>query len=88
TTQQNAAMVEQSTAASASLAGEADRLRQLISQFQVGTVATAQGRPQLRVANAASAQVASPAKRMVNKIASAFGGGSAAPAVQAGWDEF
>ncbi|UDF32073.1 UNVERIFIED_ORG: methyl-accepting chemotaxis protein (plasmid) [Roseateles sp. XES5] len=88
TTQKNAAMVEQSTAASASLAGEADRLRQLISQFQVGNVATAQGRPQLRVANAASAQVASPAKRMVNKIASAFGGGNAAPAVQAGWDEF
>ncbi len=36
TTQQNAAMVEEATAASASLATEADRLRQLISQFQLG----------------------------------------------------
>ncbi|HWU62822.1 MAG TPA: methyl-accepting chemotaxis protein, partial [Ensifer sp.] len=40
TTQQNAAMVEQSTAASASLATEAERLRQLVGQFQVGAVSS------------------------------------------------
>lgn len=34
TTQQNAAMVEQSTAAAAALAGEAQTLRDLVSQFQ------------------------------------------------------
>ncbi|WP_275786561.1 methyl-accepting chemotaxis protein [Pararhizobium gei] len=42
TTQQNAAMVEQSTAASASLALEAARLRDLVSRFQMQTSATTQ----------------------------------------------
>lgn len=40
TTQQNAAMVEQSNAASNALAGEAGRLRALIAQFSVGTAQT------------------------------------------------
>ncbi len=35
TTQQNAAMVEQSTAASASLAQEAQKLRELVNQFKL-----------------------------------------------------
>lgn len=35
-TQQNAAMVEQSTAAAASLSSEASRLRDLVNQFQLG----------------------------------------------------
>ena len=35
TTQQNAAMVEQSTAAAATLAGESGRLRELVSQFRL-----------------------------------------------------
>ncbi|ARQ62194.1 methyl-accepting chemotaxis domain-containing protein (plasmid) [Rhizobium sp. Kim5] len=34
-TQQNAAMVEQSTAAAASLSSEAGRLRELVNQFQL-----------------------------------------------------
>ncbi|MCQ4628751.1 HAMP domain-containing methyl-accepting chemotaxis protein [Shinella sp. CPCC 100929] len=97
TTQQNAAMVEQSTAASASLAKEADRLRELVGQFQVGSAAASDAgrgfapaptRPHLKVANTASLHVASPAKRMVGKLASAFGGGSAAAAAEPGWDEF
>jgi methyl-accepting chemotaxis protein len=96
TTQQNAAMVEQSTAASASLATEADRLRQLVGQFQVGGAAAsgagrafapAPARAHPNAANSASLQVASPARRMVGKLASAFGG-TAAPAAEAGWDEF
>ncbi len=87
TTQQNAAMVEQSTAASASLATEAERLRQLVGQFQVGVASGRASAPAV-AANTASRAVASPARRMVGKIASAFGGGAAAPAAQAGWDEF
>ena len=91
TTQQNAAMVEQSTAASASLAGDAEKLRQLVGQFQVGTVAGS-GRVHAAAApvraGAASQPVASPARRMVGKLTSAFGGGSAAPAIEQGWDEF
>mgnify|MGYP003640527245 CR=1 FL=1 len=42
TTQQNAAMVEQSNAASAELAAEAGKLRELISQFTIDGSATAQ----------------------------------------------
>jgi methyl-accepting chemotaxis protein len=38
-TQQNAAMVEQATAASHSLAGEASELARLVSQFQIGQIA-------------------------------------------------
>jgi len=39
-TQQNAAMVEQATAASHSLAGEAAELARLVGQFQIGQVAS------------------------------------------------
>ncbi len=35
TTQQNAAMVEESTAASSALAGEAKRLRELVGRFKL-----------------------------------------------------
>jgi methyl-accepting chemotaxis protein len=82
TTQQNAAMVEEATAASASLASEADRLRQLITQFQLG--ASEQARP-VPVHAANHAPVASPARRMLKKVAGALG-------MEAGkaesWEEF
>ncbi|MVA26018.1 methyl-accepting chemotaxis protein [Agrobacterium vitis] len=42
-TQQNAAMVEETTAASASLAGEVNKLRQLLGQFQIGRSAGRSG---------------------------------------------
>jgi methyl-accepting chemotaxis protein len=44
-TQQNAAMVEQATAASRSLAGEADRMAELVGRFQVEGEATFQQAP-------------------------------------------
>ncbi|MGD9480409.1 methyl-accepting chemotaxis protein, partial [Shinella sp. G-2] len=94
TTQQNAAMVEQSTAASASLAGEADKLRQLVGRFQVGAAVSSRAatpapvRGPVAAAHTTSRPVVSPAKRMVGKLASAFGGGSAATASEPGWDEF
>jgi len=44
-TQQNAAMVEQATAASRSLAGEADRMAELVGRFQVEGEATSQQAP-------------------------------------------
>ena len=43
-TQQNAAMVEQSTAASANLAQEAARLRDLVSRFKLGNTGVVQSR--------------------------------------------
>ncbi len=50
TTQQNAAMVEQSTAASAALAQEATRLRSLVSQFNLSGRATATAQMERRPA--------------------------------------
>lgn len=45
TTQQNAAMVEEATAASSSLAAEADKLRQLVGRFHLGEQAGGFGGP-------------------------------------------
>ncbi|TCM55738.1 methyl-accepting chemotaxis protein [Rhizobium sp. PP-F2F-G48] len=81
-TQQNAAMVEESNAASATLASEAQRLRELIAQFQLG------GAPRQSAAMAASPAhrpVASPAKRLAGKVAKAFSGNAA---VKESWEEF
>ncbi|MBZ5763765.1 methyl-accepting chemotaxis protein, partial [Rhizobium sp. VS19-DR104.2] len=80
-TQQNAAMVEESTAASHSLAGEADALNKLIAQFNLG------GQPAnhqpVRLASNNARPVASPAKALGRKIAGAFGGSS-----EPSWKEF
>jgi methyl-accepting chemotaxis protein len=82
-TQQNAAMVEESTAASASLAGEVRRLREIISGFQVGheyaAGSVAVARPDYKPA-------ASPARRMLAKVAGAVGLGGGAAAEN--WSEF
>lgn len=88
-TQQNAAMVEEATAASASLASEADRLRQLIHRFQLGHGGVLAGRVvNLAAAPATTAARPTPsaARRMMNKVASAFGGGAAANGDN--WTEF
>ncbi|GAK69287.1 putative methyl-accepting chemotaxis protein [Agrobacterium rubi TR3 = NBRC 13261] len=84
-TQQNAAMVEQSTAASHSLAKEAAALNHLITQFNLGDGAST--RPQL--ASAASAPAPSPTRQLIRKVAGAFsGGGAAAATANASWEEF
>jgi methyl-accepting chemotaxis protein len=50
-TQQNAAMVEQSTAAAHGLAKESDTLSALVSRFQIGGAPAAAVRPRLKVAS-------------------------------------
>ncbi|PYB76880.1 methyl-accepting chemotaxis protein [Rhizobium wuzhouense] len=86
TTQQNAAMVEQATAASASLATEADRLRQLISQFQLGNAG--HDGPRAPVTASTDHQpVASPARRMMKKVAGALGMGGGSKQGDS-WEEF
>jgi len=91
-TQQNAAMVEEANAAGATLANEAGRLRELVSQFQTGgpSSGSAPRRTAPAAASTRSAPAASPARGMVNKIARAFTGkGSAAAAVSnESWEEF
>ena len=90
-TQQNAAMVEEANAASSSLATESDRLRHLISRFQLGN--TGNAAPVARRPAAVSAATCratpspSPARRMVIKLTASFGGGAAA-VKEADWEEF
>jgi methyl-accepting chemotaxis protein len=81
-TQQNAAMVEQTTAASRSLAAQAESLTVLLSQFKLG-----EDQANIRPATNASRPQTSPARVMGQKIAAAFGGRSAA-AVKQEWSEF
>jgi methyl-accepting chemotaxis protein len=93
-TQQNAAMVEEASAAGATLANEAGRLRKLVTQFQLGTLgvyATDTSRT-ARVRSASNhATAASAPRSMVGKITNTFSGrGGAAPtaAVADDWQEF
>ncbi|MFK4259496.1 methyl-accepting chemotaxis protein [Agrobacterium tumefaciens] len=82
-TQQNAAMVEESNAASAALVTEAERLRNLVGQFQIGNALR-----QTAVAMASSSthgSVVSPARKMAGKIAKAFSGNAA---VKETWEDF
>jgi methyl-accepting chemotaxis protein len=82
-TQQNAAMVEQSTAASHSLAQEAEELGRLISRFRVG-----RGSP----AAAPVPKRPNPAQRAVAALKSVGGRGASAmrkpEPVEEGWEEF
>ncbi|KQS89533.1 MULTISPECIES: methyl-accepting chemotaxis protein [unclassified Rhizobium] len=80
-TQQNAAMVEQSTAASHSLAKEAEGLFNLLSQFRVGQESRGP-----RAADTSHRSVASPARKMAGQVAHAFSGNAAV--AQGNWEEF
>ncbi|CAN7191722.1 methyl-accepting chemotaxis protein [Rhizobium sp. LjRoot258] len=87
-TQQNAAMVEEQTAASHSLAQEAGALDDLLRQFNLGNNVAA-ATPHAASARPTSRPVASPARALNNRVASAFGGRAAtAAAVKEDWTEF
>jgi methyl-accepting chemotaxis protein len=91
TTQQNAAMVEQSTAASASLAAEAAKLRGLVSQFKLQSTALAQSAALRQTAHVMAdpirpASLARPTPQP-RKIAAAAGRASALSA-ETNWEEF
>ncbi|ULR43726.1 methyl-accepting chemotaxis protein [Rhizobium sp. K102] len=83
-TQQNAAMVEETSAATHRLSAEANGLVHLIARFKLSDGAA----PVALVRNEPHRQpVASPARRAIAKVARAFGGGNAAAAEQS-WEEF
>jgi methyl-accepting chemotaxis protein len=82
-TQQNAAMVEEATAATHKLSAEADNLAGLIAYFKVERDQTRAVAP----AGEASRPVASPARRMIGTVTRAFGGSSTA-AARDDWQEF
>jgi methyl-accepting chemotaxis protein len=82
-TQQNTAMVEESTAASAALAAEAGRLRELIGQFQLGGILRQTA--SAMAAGGSHRPVPSPAKRMAGQVVRAFSGNAA---VKESWEDF
>jgi methyl-accepting chemotaxis protein len=82
-TQQNAAMVEESTAASHSLAKQAASLRELVSQFRIGQHSS----HKVMEARPDASPVASPARKLMASVARAAGGAAAAK-VQEGWEDF
>jgi len=86
-TQKNAAMVEESTAASHGLAREVASMNELLSQFKLsGSQPIDRPRP----VRSSEAPVASPARALGRKIASAFSGKdrAMATAANASWQEF
>ncbi len=83
-TQQNASMVEESTAASFALASEAQQLTDLIGRFEIGAVAEERSRRQAR------GKPSAPDRRRPAAL-HAVGGGSAARRLEPdaeGWEEF
>lgn len=82
-TQQNAAMVEETSAAGASLAAESGRLRELISQFQLG--GGSRNTASVVSAGPGHRPVQSPVRRMAGQVAKAFSGNAA---VKESWEEF
>jgi methyl-accepting chemotaxis protein len=84
-TQQNAAMVEEATAAAHSLAKESDALFRLVGQFNIGN-----GKAPLKshpaAATARSRPFESPARGMVAKVSKAFHGNAAVAGDS--WEEF
>ena len=83
-TQQNAAMVEESTAASHKLTAETEELGALLAQFRVGSETTA-ARSAPVPASARSRPAPSPALHLISRVARAHG--TTAPAAD-NWEEF
>ena len=85
-TQKNAAMVEESTAASHSLASEVVSLNRLLAQFKLAEGGKASHSP-VRSAAPTDRPAVSPVKALGRKIASAFSG-NAAVDTKGDWQEF
>ncbi|MCF3639153.1 methyl-accepting chemotaxis protein [Rhizobium sp. TRM95111] len=84
-TQHNAAMVEETSAATHKLKGEADSLAQLVSRFRTGS-----DHVRAVAAVAQHASVESPARRMIGTVKRAFAGNAAAAqaSTREAWEEF
>ncbi|UED33947.1 methyl-accepting chemotaxis protein [Rhizobium ruizarguesonis] len=85
-TQQNAAMVEETTASAHSLAKEAEQLFDLLGQFNIGTGAGA-SRAAPVAADRHLRAMPSPARQMTAKVARAFNGNGALKGGDS-WEEF
>ncbi|MFK3781735.1 methyl-accepting chemotaxis protein [Agrobacterium sp. NPDC089420] len=89
-TQRNAAMVEESTAASHSLAREAASLNGLLAQFKLVDNSSLMAAPAPTVRHMAGHEKreTSPARALGRKLASAFSGNAALDANKSEWEEF
>jgi methyl-accepting chemotaxis protein len=90
-TQQNAAMVEQTNAASHTLASDAENLSRLVGQFKMNLGETAHARDPEQAAAVAPARP-SPARALIQKVAGTFNRTASASASGAAakehWEEF
>ncbi len=85
-TQQNAAMVEETNAVTHRLAEDAEGLSNVVGEFSLaGEGAQARGP---RPVSTTSQATPSPARRMVSRVAGAFGVGNAAQKHEQNWEEF
>lgn len=86
-TQHNTSVVVESNAASHSLAKEAEALFNLLSRFRIGTATQTVAAPVPAVAEQHK-PVASPARRLTQKLAGALAGRTATAGATASWEEF
>ncbi|HCD84284.1 MAG TPA: chemotaxis protein, partial [Agrobacterium sp.] len=92
-TQRNAAMVEETSAATHKLSGEAEHLVTLVSRFKVG-VEDVHVRPRTEqpmrpmAVSARTAPVTSPARKLMNSVGRALNAQPAAAPAQGDWQEF
>jgi methyl-accepting chemotaxis protein len=85
-TQKNAAMVEESTAASHSLAREVASLNELLSQFRLADGPNA---PAIRLGRVEhKITEASPVRNLRRRITTAFEGNAAVDTASGDWEEF
>lgn len=87
-TQKNAAMVEESTAASHGLAREAASLNQLLAQFKLSEGGYSTASAPVRAASPVDRPAASPARALGGKIRAAFSGNAALSTSADNWEEF
>lgn len=81
-TQQNAAMVEETNAASHTLASDAENLGRLVGQFKVGEAGANSAASRPTPALPVSTPKPSPARQLLGKVAGAFSKNSGAPAAR------
>ncbi|MCZ7471855.1 methyl-accepting chemotaxis protein [Agrobacterium sp. O3.4] len=87
-TQKNAAMVEESTAASHGLAREASSLNGLIAQFKLSEGGYSEASAPVRTVSSSDRPAASPARALGGRIRAAFSGNAALSTSADSWEEF
>lgn len=87
-TQKNAAMVEESTAASHGLAQEVQSLNRLLAQFKLSAAGFSERSTPVRGASGADRASPSPARVLARKVTAAFSGNAALDTSKNSWEEF